>query len=63
MEDKTLREHLTSATKYSGSSVGIGFVLAKILVFTYPNLAPIELEIGSLLTFASNMVMVMFAKK
>lgn len=63
MDDKTMREHLTSASKYSGSSVGIGFILAKILVFTYPNLAPIELEIGSLLTFVSNMVIVIFSKK
>ena len=63
MEDKTLREHLTSATKYSGSSVGIGYVLAKIITFTYPNLVPIETEIGAVLTVLANLLVVFVNKK
>lgn len=63
MEDKTLREHLTSATKYSGSSVSIGYVLAKIITFIYPNLVPIELEIGAVLTVISNLLVVFVNKK
>ena len=60
---KTMREHVETATKYSGASVGIGYTIAKIVVFFRPDIQPIESEIGALLTFVGNLVLVSIFKK
>ena len=61
-EIKTMREHLESGAKYSGSSVAVGYSIAKIIVFAFPQIQPVELEIAGIMTFVVNLILVRLMK-
>jgi len=53
------REKIISTAKYGGVSGALGGSLTAIVVFIFPNLEPISIHIGVLLTFATNLMLAM----
>lgn len=63
MEDiKTMREHVKTGLTYSSTSAISAVSLAKVLVFFYPTLDPIALELVGIFGVIINYLMILVFK-
>jgi hypothetical protein len=59
---KTLKEHVETGAKYSGSAITLSLAITEILVFARPDWAPIELYLYAIFTFGVNLLMIFLLK-
>ena len=62
-EQKTMQDHIKTGLTYSGTSAISGVSLAKILVFFYPYLDPIALELVAVFGVITNFLMILYFKQ